>query len=157
MLRANCKYVSSGNIAAAINAATLALINAGVAMKDYAVACTAGFIDGKVILDVNYAEEGGRGPVLTIAALPRTGAIALTHLLSRVHRDQYEAMQVAALEGCQGNLPSSRSVAQPCPSLLLESPSQVIYLFPLTSEPVYQWRALNLSYSQRCRVCCMQR
>ena len=33
-----------------INAATLALVDAGISMKDYVVACSAGVVDGVAIL-----------------------------------------------------------------------------------------------------------
>ena len=38
---------------AVLNAATLALIDAGVSMKDYVVACTAAQLDGTAVLDAN--------------------------------------------------------------------------------------------------------
>ena len=37
--------IVSGNHAACINAVTMALIDAGVPMKDFVCACNAGFID----------------------------------------------------------------------------------------------------------------
>ena len=36
---------------AVVNAATLALIDAGIAMKDYVTACSAGCIDGTNVLE----------------------------------------------------------------------------------------------------------
>jgi hypothetical protein len=39
-----------GEAAAAINCATLALMHAGIYMRDFVVACTAGVIDGTVVL-----------------------------------------------------------------------------------------------------------
>lgn len=52
-----------GNISAAINATTLALIDAGIALQEYCVSCSAGYIDGgKVpLLDLNYLEQTGTG------------------------------------------------------------------------------------------------
>ena len=41
---------------AAINAGTLALIDAGVSMTDYVVACTAANLDGTAVLDANQPE-----------------------------------------------------------------------------------------------------
>lgn len=37
---------------AAINAATLALIDAGIPMKDFVVACSAGFVDGTPLIGI---------------------------------------------------------------------------------------------------------
>jgi exosome complex component RRP41 len=39
-----------GQVQACINAATLALINAGIAMRDYVVACSVGNVNGSPIL-----------------------------------------------------------------------------------------------------------
>ena len=42
--------------AAAINAAVLAIIDAGIPMKDTMAACSAGFLDDTALLDLNYME-----------------------------------------------------------------------------------------------------
>ena len=39
-----------GEVAAAINCATMALMHAGVYMRDFVAACTAGSIDGTAVL-----------------------------------------------------------------------------------------------------------
>ena len=44
-----------GNLAAAINAVTLALVDAGIPMVDYVCACTAGFTAGTVMLGMLHA------------------------------------------------------------------------------------------------------
>ena len=46
-----------GNYCAAVNAATLALIDAGIPLKDYVTACTAGYINDRVLVDVNNTES----------------------------------------------------------------------------------------------------
>jgi ribonuclease PH len=48
--------------ACAVNAVTLALIDAGLPMRDFVTACEAGFIDGHVLLDLNDLESSARGP-----------------------------------------------------------------------------------------------
>jgi exosome complex component RRP41 len=42
--------------AAAINAAVLAIVDAGIPMKDTMAACSAGFLDDTALLDLNYME-----------------------------------------------------------------------------------------------------
>merc|ERR1719321_1669057 len=42
-----------GVTAAAINATTLALIDAGIPLRDFVVACTSGFLDGIPAVDIN--------------------------------------------------------------------------------------------------------
>ena len=46
---------SSGELAACINASTLALIDAGIAMQDFVVACDAGYLDSTVLLGESYS------------------------------------------------------------------------------------------------------
>mgnify|MGYP001971694212 CR=1 FL=1 len=53
--------------AAAINAAVLAIANAGIPMKDTMAACSAGYLDGTPLLDLNYVEEGGGGVRVHVA------------------------------------------------------------------------------------------
>eukprot|EP01083_Nonionella_stella_P016505 46074_1 len=50
-----------GEMSAAINATTLALIDAGIALNEYGVSCSAGYIDGNHVplLDLNYYEKTG--------------------------------------------------------------------------------------------------
>ena len=40
----------------AINAAVLAIVDAGIPMKDTMAACSAGFLDDTALLDLNYME-----------------------------------------------------------------------------------------------------
>ena len=45
----------------ALNAVTLALIDAGLPMRDFVTACEAGYIDGHVLVDLNALEASGLG------------------------------------------------------------------------------------------------
>lgn len=73
---------------AAINAATLALVNAGIAMMDLVIACSAGFVDEVPITDPNSLESGAGAdrPELTVAVLPHSNRIC-TCLLDRRLQD----------------------------------------------------------------------
>lgn len=42
---------------ACLNAITLALIDAGLPMRDFMASCTASCIDGHVLVDTNYIED----------------------------------------------------------------------------------------------------
>ena len=66
-----------GNTMAAINAGTLALIDAGIAMKDYVVACTAANLDGTAVLDANQPEANAQGAELMVAMLAKSPSGAL--------------------------------------------------------------------------------
>lgn len=57
-----------------MNAATLALIDAGIPIKEYVCACTASLANGDVpLIDITHLEETTGGPNLTVAALSTSG------------------------------------------------------------------------------------
>uniref|UniRef100_A0A0K8R805 Exosome complex component RRP41 n=1 Tax=Ixodes ricinus TaxID=34613 RepID=A0A0K8R805_IXORI len=89
-----------GTLSVCVNAATLALIDAGIALKDYVCACSVGFIDGVPLVDISSIEESNRGPELTVAVLPKSQQIVLLEMSSRVHVDNLEKMLDAAMKGC---------------------------------------------------------
>ncbi|KAL3184895.1 hypothetical protein MRX96_030788 [Rhipicephalus microplus] len=69
-----------GTLSVCINAATLALIDAGIALKDYVCACSVGFVD--------------------VAVLPKSQQMVLLEMTSRVHVDNLQKMLDAAVKGC---------------------------------------------------------
>ncbi|XP_034951129.1 exosome complex component RRP41 [Chelonus insularis] len=104
-----------------INAATLALIDAGIPIKDFAIGCTVSLQDSSStfneeetnemgILDVNHLEETGPGFTLSVVVLPETvdeltkepGIILVTQGSGqRLHLSRLKAMQLRALNGCK--------------------------------------------------------
>ncbi|KAI9205338.1 ribosomal protein S5 domain 2-type protein [Polychytrium aggregatum] len=89
-----------GILHTAINATTLALIDAGIAMTDYVAACSSGFANDHAILDLNYIEEMAEVPALTMAILPKTGKVTMLGLEARLHLDHFEATMNLANDGC---------------------------------------------------------
>jgi len=73
-----------GAISAAINATSLALINAGIPMKEFICASTAGFIDSTSIADLNYVERSSGSPELMVAIYPLSGNVATVQLDSKI-------------------------------------------------------------------------
>ncbi|KAJ1854707.1 Exosome non-catalytic core component [Coemansia sp. RSA 1822] len=91
-----------GTLETCINAATLALVDAGISMDDYVCACTAGFIDETPVLDLNSVEESSiETPDLTVAVLPRSGNIALLQMESKLHSTKLDSVMELAIEGCK--------------------------------------------------------
>ncbi|KAG5673542.1 hypothetical protein PVAND_003582 [Polypedilum vanderplanki] len=93
-------------ICTVVNAATLALIDAGICMKEYICACTASLTnDGVALLDVSHLEEICGGPTLTIAALPRTGdheqSVAYVELSQKFYLKDLNKIFDCALMGCE--------------------------------------------------------
>jgi len=78
----------------ALNAVTLALIDAGLPMRDFVTACEAGYIDGHVLVDLNALEASGRPPLClsvchgSCPCLPRLAGVGqrlhLAHLVPLV-------------------------------------------------------------------------
>ncbi|PNF25704.1 Exosome complex component RRP41 [Cryptotermes secundus] len=91
-----------GNYCACVNAATLALVDAGIPMTEYVVACTASLANGDVpLVDVSNLEENSGGPNLTVAALPLSGQVALMEMSQRFHLDHLPKVVECALQGCR--------------------------------------------------------
>ncbi|XP_066290141.1 exosome complex component RRP41-like [Branchiostoma lanceolatum] len=90
-----------GNYCACVNAATLAVIDAGIPMKDYVCACTAGFIQDSPLLDISYVEESAGAPFLTVAMMPKSEQIVLLEMNSRLHADNMEKVLDLATQGCK--------------------------------------------------------
>jgi exosome complex component RRP41 len=101
-----------GRLCSAINAATLALIDAGIPMKDFCCACSAGGTisnDSTIILiDLNRLEEssnqhGTSSVYLPVAILPQRETIVFAQCNEARLPDltSMELVMEAAIEGCQ--------------------------------------------------------
>ncbi|KAL1878134.1 hypothetical protein VTK73DRAFT_8014 [Phialemonium thermophilum] len=95
-------------LAALINAATLACIDAGIPMTDYIAACTAGSTStyaandegADPLLDLNHQEEQEL-PSLTVATLGNTDRVAVLVCESRVQVSRLEGMLAVGVDGCK--------------------------------------------------------
>jgi exosome complex component RRP41 len=94
-------------LAACLNAATLALIDAGIPMTDYLVACTAASSastsDSDVsdpLLDLNSLEEQEL-PFLTVGTYGRTDRVSVLVMESRVRMEKVEGMLAVGIDGCK--------------------------------------------------------
>uniref|UniRef100_A0A7R9VK90 Uncharacterized protein n=1 Tax=Chlamydomonas euryale TaxID=1486919 RepID=A0A7R9VK90_9CHLO len=102
-----------GTRCAGINAALLALADAGIPLRGVVAACAAGYLDGEPLVDLNYEEDSGGGPDLSLAmhvgrlreesgepdAEPK---IVLMQMDSRVPADVFERVMRLAQMGCLG-------------------------------------------------------
>jgi len=89
-----------GNIAACINAATLALIDAGVPMRDFVCACTSSYVQDNFMADINYMEESSGAARLTLAIVPRSQKIVLFQADSKLHIDNLETLLKTGKQAC---------------------------------------------------------
>lgn len=91
-----------GTRCACINAASLALINAGIPMSDFVVSCAAGVISDQTLVDLNYVEDSASGSVdLPIAILPQKKKVVLLQMDSKLSIEKFEEALKMAEYGCQ--------------------------------------------------------
>lgn len=92
---------------ASINAVTLALIDAGVPMKEFLISCSSGFYNNTALLDVTYAESIN----FNIISEFRIAMMGSTGLLSYMNYEQFGSSKLSislvkdltalAVEGCK--------------------------------------------------------
>lgn len=96
VLQADCDAVCP-----AINATTLALINAGIPMKSFVTACSAGYMDKKTLLDLNYQERQRNGGCLSVAVEQgEDRKICMARMESKLPLDQLDDVLELASTGC---------------------------------------------------------
>lgn len=81
----------AGTRCAGICAASIALADAGIQMKDMVAAISVGKVDDKVLVDLNYDEEAYEdGPVadVPIAMIPSTGELTLLQMDGEIKKDE---------------------------------------------------------------------
>lgn len=95
-------------LAACINAATLALIDAGIPMSDFLTACTAGSTSSysandeaaDPLLDLNGLEEQEL-PFLTVGTIGASESVNVLVMETRVQVQRVEGMLAVAIDGCK--------------------------------------------------------
>ena len=84
-----------------LNAASIALADAGIPMRDLIASCSAGKVEGTVVVDVA-GEEDCEGEVdLPIAYLPRTNKIYLLQMDGIIGKEDFKKALEMAAKGCK--------------------------------------------------------
>ncbi|HIQ50284.1 MAG TPA: exosome complex exonuclease Rrp41 [Nanoarchaeota archaeon] len=86
---------------AAINAASLALADAGVPLKDLICACSVGKVDGEIVLDVNGKEDNYGEVDMPVAMIPRGEKIVLLQMDGELTFEEFEKCIELAKKGCK--------------------------------------------------------
>ena len=90
-----------GTRCAAVNAAAVALVDAGIPMKDLVSACAAGKMDGKILLDLGDHEDKEGEADVPIAYMPKLDEITLLQMDGIMTVDEtIEAIEMA-VKGCK--------------------------------------------------------
>ncbi len=90
-----------GTRCAGITAASVALADAGIPMRDMVAACAAGKAEGQVVMDLSEWEDKEGEADLPIAMMPRTGDITLLQMDGHLTSDEFEKALDLAIKGCQ--------------------------------------------------------
>ncbi len=91
----------AGTRVAGITAASIALADAGIPMRDLIVGCAAGKVDGVVVLDLNKEEDNYGEADVPMAILPRTGEIALLQMDGNMTYEELITAMDMALEAAK--------------------------------------------------------
>ncbi len=86
---------------AGLNAASLALADAGVSMRDLVAACTAGKFQGNIILDVAGKEDTEGELDLPVAYYPKKNKITLLQMDGITDREEIKKIIALAVQGCE--------------------------------------------------------
>jgi exosome complex component RRP41 len=81
----------AGSRCAAISAASIALADAGLKMRDMVAAVAVGMVDGSAVVDLDYKEEAweeGHVADIPLAVVPSTGEISLIQMDGRVKKEE---------------------------------------------------------------------
>jgi exosome complex component RRP41 len=90
-----------GSRCAGISAASVALADAGINMKDLVSACAAGKVAGQIVLDVDDTEDKEGQADLPIALMPMSNQVTLLQLDGQLNDEEFNKAFNFALEGCK--------------------------------------------------------
>jgi exosome complex component RRP41 len=90
-----------GSRCAGIAAASVALADAGINMRDLVAACAAGKVDEKIVLDINDTEDKEGGADMPVAYLPRLDQVTLLQLDGNLSPEQFNECLDKAIVGCK--------------------------------------------------------
>lgn len=85
-----------GTRTTSLTAASLALADAGIPMRDLIAGVAVGKVQGTLVLDINEAEDSGGEADMPVGMMPNLGKIVLLQLNGSLTRDEFrEAMKMA--------------------------------------------------------------
>lgn len=91
----------AGTRCVGITAASLALADAGVPMKDLITACAAGKIEGQVVIDLFDKEDNLGEADMPLAMIPRKNEIVLLQMDGIMTPKEFDEALMLAVDGCK--------------------------------------------------------
>jgi exosome complex component RRP41 len=89
-----------GTRCASITAASLALADAGIPMRDMVAACAVGKVDGEIVLDPCDIEDKNGEADLPVAIMPNLGMITLLQMDGKLSKEEFERGLNMAIKAC---------------------------------------------------------
>jgi exosome complex component RRP41 len=90
-----------GTRCAAITAASLAIADAGIPLRDLVVGCAAGKVDDTVVLDLYDAEDKLGVADVPVAIMPNLNAVTLLQMDGILTPKEFETAVSMAIDGCK--------------------------------------------------------
>lgn len=90
-----------GSRCAGISAASVALADAGINMRDLVAACAAGKVSDTIVLDINDEEDKEGQADMPIAYLPNLNQVTLMQVDGVLSKEEYKKCLDMALQGCK--------------------------------------------------------
>lgn len=90
----------AGTRCAALTAASVALADAGIPMRDLVAGCAAGKIDGTVVMDLGQKEDNFGEADVPVAIIPSTGEVVLFQMDGLLSEKEFKQATDLAIDGC---------------------------------------------------------
>lgn len=90
-----------GTRTACINAATVALVDAGIPMRDLVASCAAGKVDNQLVLDLGDKEDKEGEADVPVAYMPKLEKITLLQMDGILPKGEFKDCVDLAVEGCK--------------------------------------------------------
>ena len=91
----------TGTRCAGITAASLALADAGIPMRELVAACAAGKVEGKVVLDLSDIEDKQGDADLPVAFMPKSNVIGLLQMDGSLTEEEFKQALDLAIDACR--------------------------------------------------------
>lgn len=85
----------------ALNTVFLALLNAGISMSDMLAACSVGYVNNHLCVDLNYLEIALGGAFMPVVVKARTEEIVFFQLDSRLSIEYLQEAMDKSIEACR--------------------------------------------------------
>jgi exosome complex component RRP41 len=89
----------AGTRCAGLTAASVALADAGIPMKDIVAACAAGKVGGEIVLDLMKEEDNYGESDLPVAVMPRKKEVVLLQMDGKLTREEFKKAYELAVNG----------------------------------------------------------